>query len=98
GWKITALKVAKDKPLVTASSLRLSFKTDRPLFPYREPDPANAAAALKATDRLLRIYFIADARYQGKFGKEAAWDGTVAWSDTLSPQDRGKLLEMLKLP
>src|SRR5579871_428259 len=39
GWKITALRVAKDKDgpptkTVAASSLRLSFRTDRPLFPY----------------------------------------------------------------
>jgi len=49
GWKITALKVAKDaqaKPdkNVAASALRISFKTNRPLFPYREPDPSKAAA------------------------------------------------------
>src|SRR5262249_1901899 len=38
GWMITALKVAKDPASksqkdVAASALRLSFKTDRPLFP-----------------------------------------------------------------
>jgi Uncharacterized protein conserved in bacteria (DUF2330) len=103
GWKITALKVAKDeegkdKPSVTASSLRISFKTARPLFPYREPDPAKSAAALGANDRLLRIYFIADARYQGELTKEFAWNSTVAWADTINPPDRQKLLEMLKLP
>src|SRR5204863_6434207 len=50
-WKITALKVAKKKDVskdkyVTASALRMSFKTDRPLFPYREPDPTQSAASL----------------------------------------------------
>ena len=103
GWKITALKVAKekdrmDKPAVTASSLRISFQTDRPLFPYREPDSAKSAAALGAKDRLLRIYFLADARYQGDLTKEAPWKSTVAWADQLSTQDRKKLLELLKLP
>jgi Uncharacterized protein conserved in bacteria (DUF2330) len=102
GWKITALKVAKDedgkdKQSVTASSLRISFKTDRPLFPYREPDSANSAAALGAKDRLLRIYFLAEARYQGELTKEVAWKSTVVWADKLGPQDRKKLLEMLKL-
>src|SRR4051794_36893668 len=48
GWKMTALKVAKpadDKggKTVAASALRLSFRTDRPLFPYREPDPTGPA-------------------------------------------------------
>src|SRR6202011_301207 len=50
GWKITALKVAKDKEgsasrAVNAAALRMSFKTDRPLFPYREPDSKSAAAS-----------------------------------------------------
>ncbi len=39
---ITALKVAKESgdetEKVAASPLRISFKTDRPLFPYRKPD------------------------------------------------------------
>src|SRR5262249_7614079 len=65
-WKITALKVAKGKDnksnSVAAGALRISFKTDRPLFPYREPDYKSAADALKPA-RLLRIFFVADARY-----------------------------------
>jgi hypothetical protein len=103
GWKITALKVAKDKDgqpnkTVSASALRMTFKTDRPLFPYREPDPKNSAASLDAKHRLLRVYFLADARYQGEFGNEkTAWAGKVAWSNQLAAEDRKKLLEMLKL-
>jgi hypothetical protein len=82
GWKITALKVAgnraaEDKKTVRASALRLSFKTDRPVFPYREPDPTNAAKSLGAQKRLLRIYFVSEARYQGQF-KDGAWTGKVA--------------------
>lgn len=83
GWKITALRVAKDKDgppteTVAASSLRLSFQTDRPLFPYREPDYQGQTAALGASHRLLRIYFIADARYQGELTREVPWMGQVA--------------------
>jgi hypothetical protein len=103
GWKITALRVAKDKdgrnaPTVAASSLRLSFKTDRPLFPYREPDPRKQAAALGAQHRLLRIYFLADARYQGELTPEVPWTGKVAWANPLGPPDQKRLLELLKLP
>jgi Uncharacterized protein conserved in bacteria (DUF2330) len=103
GWKITALKVAKAedgkaKQSVTASSLRISFKTARPLFPYREPESAKSAAALGAKDRILRIYFLAEARYQGKLTKEVPWRTTVAWADKLDLRDRKTLLEMLKLP
>jgi hypothetical protein len=103
GWKFTALKVAKDaseeaKKTVAASALRLTFKTDRPLFPYREPDPTDAATALGAKHRLLRIYFLAEARYQGELTKETPWTGQVAWAGKLRPNDRKRILELLKLP
>lgn len=102
GWKITALKVAKDEPgkekNVTASALRLSFKTDRPLFPYREPDSRSAADVLGAKKRLLRIYFLAEARYRGELTREVAWTGQVAWANPLKSEDRKKVLELLKLP
>jgi hypothetical protein len=102
-WKITALKVVKDKAnndtrSVAASALRLTFKTDRPLFPYREPDYKTSAQTLGAGRRLLRIYLIADARYQGELTKEDPWTGKVAWANKLSPEDRMKVLELLKLP
>ncbi len=103
GWKITALKVlrGKDPPAKTdvkAAALRISFKTDRPLFPYREPDYKGSAAAVGARDRLLRIYFLAEARYQGELTKEMPWTSKVAWAGKLSAEDRAKILEELKLP
>lgn len=103
GWKITALKVAKgteaeDSKKVSAAALRMTFKTDRPLFPYREPDPKGPAAALGASNRLLRIYFLADARYQGELTKDVPWTGQVAWAGRLKSDDRKKVLDLLKLP
>jgi len=103
GWKFTALKVAKPKDdqkqnAVAASALRMSFKTERPLFPYREPDPQKAAATLAARQRLLRIYFVGEHRYRGELTPDQPWSGTVAWSDKLSAEDRSKLLELLNLP
>lgn len=103
GWKITALKVAKDKEnkekqTVAASALRLSFKTDRPLFPYREPDPKSLVDTLKAKHRLLRVYFLSDARYEGELGQRVPWKADVAWANRLPAGDRNKLLQMLKLP
>jgi hypothetical protein len=102
GWNITALKVAKDttenNEKVAASALRISFKSDRPLFPYREPDSTTAAAALGARHRLLRIYFLAEARYGGELTKDVPWTGKVAWTNKLSAADRHQTLELLKLP
>jgi len=102
GWMITALKMAKPKGNetkdVNAAALRLSFNTDRPLFPYREPNSDTAAQALGARSRLLRIYFVAEGRYAGELTKEVPWTGMVAWSDKLSAEARRKTLELLKLP
>jgi Uncharacterized protein conserved in bacteria (DUF2330) len=103
GWKVTALKVAKtadgksDKQ-VTASALRLSFQTDRPLFPYREPDPTSAAQTLGASHRLLRIYFLGNERVRGEMTKDSPWSGRVVWSGRVSPQNRTLLLDQLRLP
>lgn len=74
GGKVTALKVAKGTDTdrtVAASALRMSFRTERPLFPYREPDPTSAAKALSARQRLLRNYFLADGRYRGAMTKQS---------------------------
>jgi Uncharacterized protein conserved in bacteria (DUF2330) len=103
GWKITALKVAKatdarDTPNVAASALRLTFKTDRPLFPYREPNPEKDAAALGARKRLLHIYFLADARYEGKLDGNDGWTGRVAWAGKVKAEDRTQTLGLLDLP
>jgi hypothetical protein len=102
GWKFTALKIARKsngaQKAVAAAALRISFKTERPLFPYREPDPKSSAAALGVTRRMLRIYFLAEARYRGELTKETPWTGQVAWAGQLTPQARKKLLELLKLP
>ncbi len=103
GWFMTAMKIAKTgegrtDPAVVASALRISFKTDRPLFPYREPDSRGAAAKLGVSDRLLRIYFVAESRYEGRFSPAQAWEGKARWSQPLSEGQRSQLLRHLGLP
>jgi hypothetical protein len=103
GWKFTALKVAKDKGEsankdVATKALRLSFQTERPLFPYREPDSTASAKSLGASSRLLRIYFLAGGRYEGQLTESSPWTGRVAWANELAAADRKKTLELLGLP
>lgn len=100
-WKITAFKVAKQTGAgdqrVDAAALRLSFKTERPLFPYREPDYTKAAALTKHL-RLLRIYFISDARYEGSFPSSSQkWTGNAAWSNQLDAASRKQVFDALGL-
>ncbi len=103
GWYMTAMKIAKDAngrtdPAVAASALRITFKTDRPLFPYREPDSRKDAAKLKVSDRLLRIYFVAESRYEGRFPDAQGWSGKPRWSGPLETGQRDQLLQHLGLP
>ena len=97
-WKFTALKVAKESRdrtgNVAAGALRLSFRTDRPLFPYREPDYKNAA---RGQFRTLRIYFIGESRYDGDI-VDQAWTGKSVWSNKLDAFNRKQILGTLKLP
>jgi hypothetical protein len=102
GWKITALKVAKDPANreskdVSAAALRISFHTDRPIFPYREPDTRAVAARLGVDKRILRIYFLAESQYEGQFDSKARWTGQVVWAGKVSSRDRKELLDQLHL-
>lgn len=104
-WKFTALKVAAKKDDKQSksqqrglSTLRLTFKTDRPLFPYREPKSDDLADKVNAKHRLLRIYFIGDAKYAGELKPNESWGGNVAWANKLTDEQRTGVLEKLKLP
>ncbi len=96
---LTANAPTSDSASVAASAIRISFTTDQPLFPYREPASTEAAAKLNAPPRTLRIFFLSDARYEGKFLDSPAkpWSGTVAWADKISDVRRLDLLRQLKL-
>ncbi len=101
-WYMVAMKIAKPangaaNSELSASALRISFKTDRPLFPYREPDSRRDASELGVKDRVLRIYFVAEARYEGRFPSGQAWSGDLKWSRPLSDDQRQQLLTHLKL-
>ena len=98
-WHFTALKLVKGeeaKEDMAASALRISFKTDKPLFPYREPESATASKALNNKFRLLRIYFIAEAQYEGKINGQQ-WSGKTRWSGDIT-EHRARLMKALKLP
>lgn len=99
-WHFTVLKVAKGKLAakeIKTSALRISFRTERPLFPYREPASAAAKEKLDVSSRLLRIYFIADARYRGQIDGGRKWSGKAVWSNDIT-RYRERLLRELKLP
>jgi hypothetical protein len=92
-WIITAFKIADTagpaaSRSIGTSSVRMSFSTDKPFYPYREPadqrDTVPAAHKdLPQRPRTLRVYFASDARVDGALGNGAAFPGAVKLADTV---------------
>lgn len=104
GWKITAFKFAKEAATdgaVNSQAVCLSFETDQPLYPYREPpaDSETSGAGRPLTgNRLLRVFFIGDARVTGTIGKPGTpWPGVPVWSKPLAELQCDHILSSLKI-
>lgn len=101
GWNFTALKYAapageKVQP-VEANVLRMSFKTDTPLFPYREPSYSESLAPFNRPSRLLRLFMIAEQKMVGHHLAGKEWSGKIRWADQLDAGKRSSLLAELRL-
>jgi uncharacterized protein DUF2330 len=84
-WKITAFKIAagggQAATGVGSSAVRMSFTTDAPFFPYREPFDQRVDAA---GPRTLRVYFVSTSRMTGTLGRSGqAWAGQVEFARPL---------------
>lgn len=80
-WTITAFKIA-DKSGAgrpASSAVRMTFSTDTPFYPYREPSEQRKASF---PPRTLRVYFVTSAgRVEGTIGKEGTpWAGALRWA------------------
>lgn len=86
-WKITAFKIATNKgeTNVGSTAVQMSFTTERPFYPYREPaDQRENLPADAPSDRLLRLFFIGPSRVDGAIaGTKKPWPGTATWSDRI---------------
>jgi hypothetical protein len=104
-WVITAFKIRKQdvhSQTFSSSLVRMSFRTEKPFFPYREPESQRTGKASK-TPRSLRVFFIGDQRVAGALGamEKTAWPGEAKWSDTLAnhltDEERTRLAKYLAL-
>lgn len=79
-WLLTAIKIAgaAGSKAIATSAVCMSFKAERPFYPYREPAEQRETmpASLKAgvapdvsNDRRLRVFFVSDARMDGAVGE-----------------------------
>ena len=86
-WKLTAFKVADptagDQPQnLGTNAVRMSFHTERPFFPYREPrDQRESLPPALSTSRSLRVFFIGTSRAAATIGEgTTTFAGTTAWA------------------
>jgi hypothetical protein len=88
---------------VSTSAVRMTFHTERPFFPYREPKAEPTARPGGPAPRLLRVYFLTDGRVKGTLVPDGAdWEQVasvnVVWANKLEGADREGVLKQLKLP
>jgi len=90
-WKLTAFKLSKDakgqrERDLASKNVRLSFKTEKPFFPYREPRDQKEHATY---GRSLRVFLVADRRMEGSVGLEGRrWpEGVTKYAGPLPAVD-----------
>src|SRR5690606_28181443 len=78
-WKIVAFQVARDSEGNTVEgfgmrAVRMSFHSERPFFPYREPSTQRKGAG---PTRLLRIHLVAPTKLRGKLEAPGGFPGKL---------------------
>ena len=92
-WKLTAFKLAqgeKPKPRLASKAVRMSFKAERPFFPYREPASQRVGKAA-AGPRMLRTYLLASARMSGSLAAPSGFPGQTKFARPI--QDAVRVVE-----
>jgi hypothetical protein len=97
GWIITAFQIAKkekEEEWLETRAVRMSFRTERPFFPYREP--ADQRERTSGPRRLLRLYVIAPERRTGQLeDANLDWSGKTAWAAQLRPQQAEEITRLI---
>ncbi|MSR80999.1 MAG: DUF2330 domain-containing protein, partial [Gemmataceae bacterium] len=99
-WILTAYKIstqAKGVPDASGfhgSTIRMSFKADKPFYPYREPKNAGESAP---SNRLLRVYFLSQEPHDATL-VDARWTQAIPFAGRLTAMVEEALLRQLKLP
>ncbi|MBY0457652.1 MAG: DUF2330 domain-containing protein, partial [Gemmataceae bacterium] len=80
-WVVTAFKIGREPSQqangpIGSTAVRMSFTTDKPFYPYREPADARDAK----TRRLLRVFFIGPQKVAGELDGKGAWDAKTVWA------------------
>jgi hypothetical protein len=85
GWYLTAFQYKKENASsheLRTKAVRMTFQTDRPFYPYREPADQRAGTEFKA--RSLRVFYVGTGRVTGKLGDGEWHPGRGEWSNPLT--------------
>ena len=72
-WTITAFKIVGE----TSSSVRMTFTSDAPVFPYREPTDQ---AKQSYPQRVLRVFLVTSEKMKGIIGRDRPWPATLRYA------------------
>ena len=86
-WKITAFRLIKDNdtPILTTRAVRLSFRTDRPFYPYSEPSDRQLASAASPQGRALRVAILSNQRMTGALANNKPWPEKLEFAGPSTP-------------
>ena len=103
-WILTAYKIAaKSKegntlPGFMGSTIRMSFKADKPFYPYREPKREQQPRPnTRINERLLRVYFLSQEAHDAKL-VDSPWTRSIPFAGKLTPAVEEQVMRDLKLP
>jgi len=80
-WVITAFQVDASHGAANLKPVMMTFATDRPFYPYREPKQRS-----EGLGRSLEVFFLADGAYSGSMNGEE-WVATESASDNLAKDE-----------
>jgi hypothetical protein len=99
GWYLTAFQYKKENTAsegLNTRAVRISFETDRPFYPYREP--ADAREGDDPKGRRLKVFYASTARASGTLGESGTWPGKTVWANALTPAQAETLTQALADP
>ena len=74
----------------------MTFQTDRPFFPYREPeDQRQQIPGAVNPQRLLRVYLLSNSRMVGKLGDQGQWPGQTVHAAPINSDQQEQLVRAL---
>ncbi len=95
GWIITAFKLSKkgESEGLSTKAVRLTFESEQPFYPYREPKAETSSA--NGGPRELKVFLLTDARYEGHVGENGSWPAKTLWSGPMNEHYLRNLAEAM---